>query len=405
MTRDEIKKQILKKEKVTMQFLRSLIVSIGLTLIFSFNFTAPSIIYEMVTDEDKVKLYKNVGLFFIESSKFDRLFVFPCLGAGLGCLITQIAKMRLKNFLILANLFFTSGTLLQFLFQNYFSILLARIIIGIGIGVVCSIVPTYLSLISPLEKRGFYCSLQQIALTSGFLISTICRYSFNNEKWKIPFFGTFIFSVFLFSLLPFINDPEVGEKKGKNLYQLFTTKEAFLSILTGLLLHLSQHLASINVIICYTDKIFQKNQTYHILFNIVQVLFTCVNGFFIDKFGRKQLLLLSIFVTFVALCFLSFKIWQFVFAFVYIAGFCIGLGPVIWYASAEIFPAEFVVAGISFLSLTNWIWGWIQPKLCLFLQGKMGEKAFLPFNVALGACFVYFLVWFKETRNRASDFQ
>lgn len=393
------------KNQLTMTFIRSLIVSIILTLIFSFNFTLPGVIREIVTDESLVATYKDKGLFYIEGDKFGRLFAFPCLGAGLGCLLTQFLKINLKSFLFLGNIFFTFGTLLQFLMFNYWIFLIARIVIGVGIGIVCSIVPTYLSIISPMEKRGFYCSLQQIALVSGFFFSTVCRYYFNNERWKIPFYATFFLSASLYGILPFVENPIISKNKGKSIIDLFKTKEAYLSIITGLLMHLSQHLASINVIICYTDEIFEHKKMYHIIFNIVQILFTCINGFFIERFGRKQLLLLSIFVTFFSLCFLSFGKLEKAFAFLYIAGFCIGLGPVIWYASAEIFPPEFVVTGISLLSLTNWFWGWFQQKVCFYLKNKMGNMAYMPFNVGLGLCLIYFMVFFKETKNKPADFQ
>lgn len=270
-----------------MKFINSLIVSILLTLLFSFNFTVPSVIRELVKDEIEVKKYAESGLFYISDNDFSKLFVFPCLGAGIGCLLAQLFNLELRKFLFLGNAFFTAGTFLQFLLKNYQLFLFARILIGVATGIVCSIVPTYLSVISPLEKRGFYCALQQIALTSGFLISSLCRYTFNNNKWKFPFFSSFIVSLFLYCLLPFIENPILSKNKGKNLIQLFRTKEAFLSIITGILLHLSQHLASINVIICYTDEIFKGKKSNHILFNIIQVLFTCVNGYFIDWFGRK----------------------------------------------------------------------------------------------------------------------
>jgi sugar porter (SP) family MFS transporter len=131
-----------------------------------------------------------------------------------------------------------------------------------------------------------------------------------------------------------------------------------------------QQFVGINTVIYYSPKIFliagfegaEAAIAAAVIVGAINVLFTIVSLFVIDKLGRRKLYFLGVAGIFAALvCMgLGFMIpgagkWFLVISMlVYIAFFAISLGPLGWLIITEVFPTRVRGLGSSIGSLSNW---------------------------------------------------
>lgn len=157
-----------------------------------------------------------------------------------------------------------------------------------------------------------------------------------------------------------------------------------------------------------------------IILIVIEVMAAIVQAFLIDRLGRKVLLLASIIlitiVLFIVGISISLKERQLVdeeylpaigyiplvaLCFFYI-GYALGLGPIPWMITGEIFPQEIKSLGISLSNFTSWIMTFGVVKC--FLVVKMawgGDMAFVLLGVmsVIGTVFLYFTV--HETKGKS----
>jgi sugar porter (SP) family MFS transporter len=115
------------------------------------------------------------------------------LGALLGALIAGYLADRLsrKRSIVVAVIIFTVGSILQTAAQEYAMLTVGRLIGGIGIGMLATISPLYISEIAPPEIRGALLVLQEFSIVFGiviaFWITYGTRYMSTEWSWRLPF--------------------------------------------------------------------------------------------------------------------------------------------------------------------------------------------------------------------------
>jgi SP family xylose:H+ symportor-like MFS transporter len=139
-------------------------------------------------------------------------------------------------------------------------------------------------------------------------------------------------------------------------------------IVIAILLAAFQQMIGINVVLYYAPKIFQNTGTkldisllQTILVGTVNLLFTIIAILTVDKLGRKPLLItggliMGIAMAAIGFTFLSEKmgIIALIFILLYIAGFAMSWGPVMWVILSEIFPNS-IRSALSLATATVWI--------------------------------------------------
>ena len=344
----------------------------------------------------------------------------------------------------LAVLYFLSATGCGFA-PNWASLLIFRFIGGLAIGASSVVAPMYIAEISPAAMRGRLVALSQFNVVAGILAAYFSNYIIATLlggpatlawRWMlgIPAVPAVLFFVFLLGIpesprwlvkqhrhreaadvLRRIGnerpDALVGEIAESLHEETVSTHEPFFQrkylkpILLAIMVASFNQLAGINALIYYTADIFKMagaERTSALLqsvtIGLTNLIFTMIAMTVIDRFGRKQLLLIG--AVGLAAC-LGLTAWAFhtgvggrlvLFSLLgYIAFFAFSQGAVIWVYISEIFPNRVRARGQALGSFTHWFWAAVVSWTFPIIADRSGATAFAFFAVMMLLQFV--LVW------------
>ena len=207
----------------------------------------------------------------------------------------------------------------------------------------------------------------------------------------------------------------------QNGFQMFLGNSNFRrAIGLGIGLQIIQQLTGINVIMYYAPRIFKIagfTSTEHqlwgtVIVGVTNVLATFIAIAFVDRIGRKPIMYAGFAVMGVAMIAVgtlfnmdlekspALGVWAIGALLIFIVGFAMSAGPIIWVICAEIFPLSGRDLGVTFSTATNWIVNAIVGGTFLTLLDKFGNgNTFLLYG-GLNALFViFFLCFVPETKG------
>ena len=349
--------------------------------------------------------------FVLTDSQVENITALGLIGAVMGALFTgRITDYLGRKKVILASAFvFATGAVWTGFAPSVTQLMISRFYLGLAIGISSFSVPLYISEISPTKIRGTLVSMFQLLITVGILAAYLSDNVFadnnNLECWRpmlwvgvIPALILFIGMFFMpetprwlmskgrekeaKKVLDRIEDPEFVDASMaamKSDIAIDRNQEGFraifkpwlrnaLIIAVGIMFF--QQFVGINTVIYYSPKIFlaagfqgaEAAIAASVIVGAVNVFFTIVSLFVIDKLGRRKLYFIGLSGIFVALtCMgLGFMLpgagkWFLVISMLfYIAFFAISLGPLGWLMVTEVFPTKVRGLGASIGSLSNW---------------------------------------------------
>lgn len=299
-----------------------------------------------------------------------------------------------------------------------------RFIGGLGVGASSVAAPIYISEISSPKNRGKLGGLYQFNLVLGILIAFISNYLLqgfggeNDWRWML---GVEAIPAVLYTLMviQIPNSPRwlaVNKKDDQaalnTLKMLYdedeaveklaainqnvvdtNTKGGFFSgrykvpILLAFLFAFFNQLSGINFVLYYAPEILeraglasQESLFGSIAIGVVNLIFTFVGVWLIDKLGRRQLMKIGsigyiISLGMVGWCFLTTASSSILLTFIliFIASHAIGQGAVIWVFISEIFPQKVRAFGQSWGSGTHWVFAAIITLITpIFLDADNG---------------------------------
>lgn len=282
-----------------------------------------------------------------------------------------------------------------------------RIIGGIGVGMASLLSPLYIAEISPPKDRGRLVSFQQLAIVGGMLLvyfinKTIADQGsaawLNSTGWRWMFASEAIPAALFLALLVGVPDsPRWLVMKGRDaqahavLLRLTDEAEAktvlqaieaslvvrserlfafgALVIVVGVMLSIFQQLVGINAVLYYAPLMFQNmgaSANSALLQTVIvggaNVAFTVVAMLTVDRWGRKPLLILGAAIMAVAMFALgalftghNMGILSLVMVIVYIAGFALSWGPIVWVMLSEIFPNSIKGKAMAIAVAVQWL--------------------------------------------------
>ncbi len=342
-------------------------------------------------------------------------------GAVIGALASgRIADVIGRKKVILASaIIFSIGALWSGFSPSATMLVFARFFLGIAIGVSSFAVPLYIAEISPTKTRGTLVSMFQLLITIGIMVSYLSDSAFtvaDNDPayitcWRpmfyvgvIPAMIMFIGMIFLPEtprwliskgheekcrrVLEKVEEPDLVEdtiskmksdiaadKQNKVSWTAIFSKWLRVPLIIAVGIMFVQQFTGINTIIYYSPKIFlmsgfadaQAAVWASVSVGVVNVVFTILSLFMIDKLGRRKLYFIGLTGLVVALiamgtCFAlqatlgeSIKWVTISLVWIYIAFFAISLGPLGWLIISEIFPLSVRGIGSSIGALSNWL--------------------------------------------------
>ena len=341
-----------------------------------------------------------------------------CIIGGLISGITASRFGRKRSLMIAAILFFVSAlgsAYPEFLFfqqgEPSIGLLLMfnfyRVIGGIGVGLASAVCPMYIGEIAPANIRGSLVSVNQFAIIFGMLvvyfvnwgiasgqslewINTIgWRRMFLSESIPAGLFGILLFFVpesprYLslvkkekeaFRILSRINGKEraaviMEEIRSSISHHASATLLSYGKkvIIIGILLSVFQQFVGINVALYYAPRIFESmgaakdaSLLQTVIMGLVNVIFTVLAIFTVDKWGRKPLLIIGsagMAIGMFAISALAFMkiigIGTLVFIIIYTASFMMSWGPITWVLISEIFPNKIRGKAVAIAVAAQW---------------------------------------------------
>ncbi len=403
------------------------------------------------------------------------------IGCVIGALLSGLLTTRLgrrQSLLIAGMLFFLSalgsyspefllfphgvaskGVLNAFIFY--------RILGGIGVGLASAICPMYIAEVAPANQRGKLVSWNQFAIIFGqlvvyfvnFLIISSHKNDPNIVEWTntVGWRNMFVSEAFpagLFTLLILLvpesprhlailglDDKALkilsrinGEEKARVILKDIKETVAerheklfsygFMVIFIGCMLSVFQQIIGINAVLYFAPRIFESmgvnnNMLFTVIMGIINISFTLVAVFTVEKLGRKPLLIsgsigMAVGALGVALSnvFPMPAVIPVISIMVYSACFMFSWGPICWVYIAELFPNTIRSQATAWAVAFQWIFNFIVSSTFVPMYnmklGAMGESFGHFFAYALygiiciiAALFVWRLV--PETKGKTLE--
>ncbi|MDQ3015740.1 MAG: sugar porter family MFS transporter [Bacteroidota bacterium] len=358
-------------------------------------------------------------------------------------------KYGRKNTLIIIGIIYIVSSLGSALAWDPVSFSVFRFLGGVGVGASSVAAPTYISEIAPANQRGRLGILYQFNIVFGILVAYISNYFFDGmgeDAWRwmlgIVTVPSLIYSILVFTvpesprwLLLKKNDDVAARKILKDLNPNGDIEQEINSIrgtaetersnlfsgrysrpiLLAFLIAFFNQLSGINFVIYYAPRIFEQagsGSAGALLstagIGVVNVLFTLVGMYLIDRAGRKKLMLIGSIGYIISLIMVSIVFFNQnfggldvpIYLFLFIASHAIGQGAVIWVFISEIFPNNVRAAGQSLGTSTHWVFAAIITLLMPYVLNRVSGGpifAFFAGMMVLQLLFVVFMM--PETKG------
>ncbi|MBD1430307.1 sugar porter family MFS transporter [Sphingobacterium litopenaei] len=379
------------------------------------------------------------------------------LGCIVGCLIAgKLSDSYGRKFgLFGAALIFAVSSFGMAIAPQLETFVVMRFLSGIGVGMASMLSPIYIAEISPAQVRGRNVAINQLTIVIGILITNLVNYKLSilgEDSWRWMFgLGVVPSLLFLIGIVWLPESPRWLIAKGrleearavllrfgnsavveKTVDEVVNSnketspisfkevlhKSVRPAVVIGVTLAIFQQFCGINVVFNYTSTIFESigasldQQLFEtVSIGIVNLLFTLVAMWQVDKLGRRPLMLigaLGLAITYVVLAFLLqnqiSSVLVSIFVLLSISVYATSLAPVTWVLISEIFPNRVRGMATSLAMVALWSAYFILVFTFPILAEKLGTYG--PFYLYAGICvlgFVFVLRKVKETKGQTLE--
>ncbi len=337
---------------------------------------------------------------------------------------------------------------------GWYTLLAFRFLGGIAIGASSVMAPMYIAEIAPARLRGRLVAVSQLNIVVGILVAFFTNYLLVNvgaDNWRWMFgvmaIPAAIFFVLMFvvpesprwlvkvrqhdkarSVLENVGAEDVQSElndiirslEGEHGTTKLMQKKYSFAILCAVLLPFFGILSGINVIMYYAPMIFEKAGAsasaallQAVIVGVTNLVFTVLAMFFIDKIGRRPLLMIGAVGMFLSLAGAALHYYDenllgnvamVVCIVVFVAFFAFSQGAVIWVFLSEIFPNKVRSRGQALGTFVDWtvnaIIGLVFPLAFTYFGGG---NVFIFFAVLEIPFFFFVLKVMPETKGKSLE--
>lgn len=397
------------------------------------------------------------------------------LGCLLGAVIAGPLSVNLgrKQSLIISAVLFTVsayGSGLPELFPESVSMLVFfRVLGGLGIGIASMNAPMYIAEIAPSEIRGKMVTYYQLAIVIGFFVVFLVTYFIGDKLseveniqvgWRHMFWSEMVpssmFLILLFfvpksprwlalkgqkdkaiRVLTVINGKDRANKEMVQIQQSlesenngvkvnYFSKMILGIIVIGTVLSMLQQFTGINAVLYYGADIFDKALGFgkedilkqQILLAFVNLAFTFVAMFTVDKLGRKPLLYIGSVGMIVGFLLLGITlkiqkvgILSLIGVLVFIGSFALSMGPVVWVMLSEMFPNKIRSVAMSVAVAAQWAANYfVSQSFPVVMGSEMNNSSTwngsLPYFIFIAFIFIIIIFTYNyipETKGKSLE--
>ncbi|MFH0992651.1 MAG: sugar porter family MFS transporter [bacterium] len=365
-----------------------------------------------------------------------------------------------KKILLLSAVLYTISAIWSAIPQTLTEFIIARFIGGVGIGVSSMVCPTYIAEIAPEKYRGRLAALFQLGIVIGifvvFFINMLIQ-QMGDEVWNLNsgwrwMLGSETLPAALFFFLLFLV-PESprwllqnrrenqargilnrmvgaeqaerdiaavkavsGEEEGKFVELFEPTWRKPLIIAIGLALF--AQFSGINSIMYYAPEVFKSAGattdaafTSSVWVGLINLIFTFVAIAYVDRAGRKILLVIGTFIQTLSLGYVGWKFYEggggvslLIGVLAFVGAFSMAMGPVPWIMISEIFPGRIRGRAASVGVLTIWVCCYIVAQTFPMLTDSIGAaKTFWIYALCSLASLIFVIFYVPETKGKTLE--
>ena len=394
------------------------------------------------------------------------------IGCIIGALISGFMASRLgrKKSLFVAGILFLLSALGSYYPEFLFfekgvpckSLLVAfnayRILGGVGVGLASALCPMYIAEIAPARKRGRLVSWNQFAIIFGQLVVYFVNFLIikshandpevvawtNAVGWRVMFVSEAVpAALFSFLILLVPETPRYlvlrrqndkayeilskinGENHARKVLQdiIETVKEereslfsyGWMVVFIGCMLSVFQQIIGINAVLYFAPRIFESmgvsnNMLFTVIMGVINISFTLVAVFTVEKLGRKPLLIagslgMALGAIGVALSNVMSlpALIPVISIMVYSACFMFSWGPICWVYISELFPNTIRSQATAWAVAFQWIFNFIVSSTFVPMYTRSPFFAYALYGVIclIAAVFVWKLV--PETKGKTLE--
>ncbi len=383
------------------------------------------------------------------------------IGAATGALAAGWLSWYLgrRKALVMAALLFVAGALLCACASQPGYLVAGRIVLGLAVGLASFTAPLYLSEVAPRQVRGAMISTYQLMITIGILLAFLSNIGLSyvaSWRWMLGIIALpgaiFLIGVLLLPESPrwllqrkrsaearevlmrlYGNTAEVDTEIQDVKLQLATTSHGWAllrenrhfrrSISLGIALQILQQVTGINVVMYYAPKIFAlagfASETHQlwatVIVGLVNVVATIGAIAFVDRWGRKPILYVGCAVMVIGMGAIALllhmgitgtvaQVLAVCMLLLFIAGFAVSAGPLVWVLCSEIQPLQGRDFGVGVSTFVNWAANMVVAATFLSLLATVGEANTFLLYAAFNLCFAVFVFFFvPETRGASLE--
>ena len=362
-----------------------------------------------------------------------------------------------KKSLMFSAILFTIAPIAAAAANSVTQFSVARLFCGLAIGVASVLTPVYIAEISPSENRGALVSLNQLGIVIGILAAYLVGWWFsgfgeNNWRWMLAV-AAIPSLVFFIGLFTIPESPRwliskgraneairtltrlVGERAAAEEIRAVSSvsaeeqgswREVFSPdmrkrLAVGMTLAVFSQVTGVNAVLYYGSVIVSEHfpsqsaamaLAANVIIGLVNLIATIIAMIFIDRWGRRVILMTASGGMAVALIVLVIGLnlpgapayVMLASILFYVAFFAFGMGPGPWLIISEIFPTK--VRGRAASIATSTLWSGALVVTFTFLSLVNTLKlwgTFALFGVLSAACFVYVWKSVPETKGRTLE--
>lgn len=381
-------------------------------------------------------------------------------GTVIGALLGGIpaTKFGRKKTLLWIGILYLISAIGSAIAADVYIFMAFRVLGGLAIGASSVVAPMYITEIAPAKNRGKLVATFQFNIVFGILMAYFSNYLLQGvggeNSWRLML-GVVAIPALIYTILVFfvpesprwlivhrgdydtarktleVSDPSgvdeaiealhktINEDKQKESLSAFFSKRFSFPIFLAIMIAFFNQLSGINAIIYFAPRVFElagidKQGAFlqSVGVGVVNLIFTMLGLYLIDRWGRKKLMLIGsigyiISLVSVAAAFYSNQVGGMIvpsLLFLFIASHAIGQGAVIWVFISEIFPNSVRAYGQSIGASTHWILAAIITTIFPILAVKIGPApifTFFAIMMVLQLLWVIFLM--PETKGKSLE--